>query len=104
MVCNKPFSGVIFKNFKALASNHLKMILQMQLLSNNMNQLFGESNDDDDDYDDNQNVDHKNYKDYHKNRVHNTDFLTTTSINSTVSARKSTNYGQKYSQSHQMQR
>nr|XP_014092692.1 cyclin-T isoform X2 [Bactrocera oleae]XP_036216286.1 cyclin-T isoform X2 [Bactrocera oleae]XP_036216287.1 cyclin-T isoform X2 [Bactrocera oleae]XP_036216288.1 cyclin-T isoform X2 [Bactrocera oleae] len=77
---------------------------KMQLLSNNMNQLFGESNDDDDDYDDNHSVNQKNYKDYHKNRVQNTDSFASTSNNSAGSVRKSTDYGQKYSQSHQMQR
>ncbi|XP_011201962.2 cyclin-T isoform X1 [Bactrocera dorsalis] len=83
---------------------------KMQLLSNNMNQLFGESNDDDDDdddYDDNQSVNQKNYKDYHKNRVNNTDSsfaYASTSNNSAGSVRKNTDYGQKYSQSHHMQR
>ncbi|XP_054731894.1 cyclin-T [Anastrepha obliqua] len=74
---------------------------KMQLLSNNMNQLFGESNDDDDDYDDNKSVNHKNYKDCYKSRVHNTDSFTSTSAStkSAGSIRKSTDYGPIYSQS-----
>ncbi|XP_036335966.1 cyclin-T-like isoform X1 [Rhagoletis pomonella] len=75
---------------------------KMQLLSNNMNQLFGESNDDDDDYDDTKSVNHKSYKDC-KNRVHNSDSFTSTSAstNSASSMRKGTDYGPKYSQSQQ---